>query len=399
MPTRSIRSLRAGELMQVLGVGEVVGAVVEPAERDQQERAAQLAVQLVDRAGGDLGAAAVAEQHDGDAAVGPVAGERELRGDLAADGPVVQGRYRWSAATKICMTLCRNSSSPTRRRSHAHTGRSASGSASGEYGCTWPSTRSSGAPASRALTSWPPSRLSRNAAFADAVQVDQVGGRGTVGGRAPGVGHALRELGGGSPPAGAVGQHLVAGEQRLGEQRRPEHDRPRAGSRSCDRLPCLGGADPHDQTPDGLDGDTEPDAGDGHAAGGGPPAQPGRRGERGRPDRPRLPTKSSRWSSGPSSGNARTAASSSGATRPGVQTSAGAWRRRGQHQLGQGPRGQRPEREHGAFDEGAGQQQPDHRVRDMPGRRAARGRMRPAASDSPASSSRTTTGDIGSASL
>ena len=91
MPTRSIQSLALVSWYRWMRVGEVVGAVVEPAERDQQERGAQLGVQLLDRAGGDLGAAAVAEQHHGYAAVGLVTGEPELVGDLGAHGAVVQG--------------------------------------------------------------------------------------------------------------------------------------------------------------------------------------------------------------------------------------------------------------------------------------------------------------------
>ena len=46
--------LGTGEPVEVPGVGDVVGAVVEPAEADQQERGAQLGVQFVDPGGSEF---------------------------------------------------------------------------------------------------------------------------------------------------------------------------------------------------------------------------------------------------------------------------------------------------------------------------------------------------------
>ncbi len=56
-------------------MGDVVGTVVEPADRDQQQRATQVGVQLLDSTGGDQGSTAVAVQHDRDPAAALVAGQ------------------------------------------------------------------------------------------------------------------------------------------------------------------------------------------------------------------------------------------------------------------------------------------------------------------------------------
>ena len=66
----------------------------------------------------------------------------------------------------------------------------------------------------------------------------------------------------------------------------------------------------------------------------------------------------------------------------------------GHHEFRQGPRRQRPQRDDGSLDEGAAGSNPTTSGRDMPGRRDTRGRTRPAASDSPAISNSTMTGDI-----
>ena len=195
-----------------------------------------------------------------------------------------------------------------------------------------------------------------------------------------------------------VGHHLVAGEQALGEQDRAERQEDKSRrARSCDRLrfraPAMILTTRRRTTSTAAASPTPATA---TQPGGGPPAQPRRRGERAGQPGP-DPATSSRCRRGPSSGNARTAASSSGATRPGVQASPavpGSGARQAPdrlHQLGDGPRGQRPQRDHRALDDGAGQHQPGHEPRGQPGRRATRGRTRPALSDSPASSSRTTT--------
>lgn len=149
---------------------------------------------------------------------GPVAGASQLAGDLGADGAVVEGAVAAVGGDEDLHDVVQEQQQPgVPADPHPHR---PVGERRGQRRVRLhlPQHPQVGRGGDERLDELSAVAGVGEAALADAVEVDEVGGRRAAGVGSAGVGHAGREVGRWGAPARGVEHHLVAGEQRLDEE-------------------------------------------------------------------------------------------------------------------------------------------------------------------------------------